>query len=98
VPRAIRKSWSLNLGTLRPALLTSFQQLIKEFPRHRRQPIGAALSLVSAGAISSPRSTARSCLSLHVLAQCSIDTRLIALIGGRVVLEPGDHIGVDAKC
>lgn len=56
------------------------------------------ISGISAGAISSRRSSAPSCLSLHVLAQRSIDTCLIALIGGRMILEPGDHVGVDAKC
>jgi hypothetical protein len=47
--------------------------------------------------ISSPRSATSACLPLHVLAQCSIDTCLITLIGRRVTLEPGDHIGVQAE-
>jgi len=38
------------------------------------------------------------CLPLHVLAQRPIDACLIAFIGCRVALEPGDDIGVEAKC
>src|SRR4051812_45576834 len=47
---------------------------------------------------SSPRPPALARLTLHVLAQRPIDACLIAFIGLRVALEPGDDIGVEAKC
>jgi len=47
--------------------------------------------------ISSRRSLPPACLPLHVLTQRPIDACLIALVGCRVALEPGDHIGIEAK-
>ncbi len=48
------------------------------------------------GALSSgaPRSA---CLSLHVFAQRSIDPCLVALIGCRVALEPGNDISIEPR-
>src|SRR5438132_683252 len=45
-----------------------------------------------------PLPAALACLALHVLAQRPIDACLIAFIGFRVALEPGDDVGVEAKC
>jgi hypothetical protein len=46
---------------------------------------------------SSSGSPGSACLPLHVFAQRSIDPCLIALIGCRVALEPGNDIGIEAE-
>src|SRR5216683_1397815 len=65
-------------------------------PREHRRILIASRTCESC-LTSSPRPPTLACLTLHVLAQRPIDTCLIAFIGFRVALEPGDDIGVEAK-
>jgi hypothetical protein len=61
-----------------------------------RVRLGVIIIIAAVGATSSPRSSTPGYMPLYIFAQCPVDTCLITLIGG-LTLEPGDHIGVEAK-
>jgi hypothetical protein len=89
---------------LRPAARVSSGGILHDTVRSRRRGprehrrIFIASRTSGRCVISRPRPPALACLTLHVLAQRPIDACLIAFIGFRVALEPGDDIGVEAKC